>query len=94
MPEFDCTACRDEVTFYSMVYSFQLVAGPDLPCCESHLRVVRSENRVTLIGEPRVVDPYFATFRVHSQGVFICGNAGAIGRVWTSISTRFVPRSA
>jgi len=63
---FDCTACRDEVTFYSMVYSFQLSAGPDFPCSESHFRIVRSENRVTLIGEPRVVDPYFATFRVHS----------------------------
>jgi len=89
---FDCTACRDEVTFYSMVYSFQLVAGPDFPCSESHFRIVRSENRVTLIGEPRVVDPYFATFRVHSLK---CIYLWKCGRHWAGLDEYFYPvRSA
>jgi hypothetical protein len=70
------TQAQEEVSFYSMVYSFQLAAGPDFPCSESHLRIVRSESRVTLIGEPRVIDPYFSNLRARSLKCFYLWNCG------------------
>jgi hypothetical protein len=79
---FDCAGCRDEVSFYSMVYSFQLVAGPDFPCSESHLRIVRSENRITLIGEPRVVHPYFSSLKAPSLKCLYLWNCGVHWGGW------------
>jgi hypothetical protein len=56
----------EEVTAYSVTYSYQLVAGPDWPCSESHQHSTQSQNRVTVIGEPRIVHPYFANIKVRS----------------------------
>jgi hypothetical protein len=94
LSRFDCADCHDDVTFYSMVYSFQLVAGPDFPCSESRLRILRSESHVTLIGEPRVVHPYFAIFRVHSLRCMYLWKCGLHWSGWETITTGFVPRSA
>ena len=63
---FRCTACADEVTPYSVTYSYQLVAGPDWPCSESHQHSTQSQNRITVIGELRIVHPYFANVKVRS----------------------------
>jgi TonB family protein len=63
---FRCTRCAEEVTPYSVTYSYQLVAGPDWPCSESHQHTTQSQNRVTIIGESRIVHPYFANVKVRS----------------------------
>ena len=31
---FEWPGCREQVTSYSLTYSFRLVAGPDFPCSE------------------------------------------------------------
>jgi len=63
---FECPGCRESVTPYSLTYSFHLVASPDFPCAETHKHVARSQNHVTVTGEPRVVHPYFASIAVPS----------------------------
>ena len=63
---FECPGCREPVTFSSFTYSFQLVASSDFPCAVSHVHVTRSQNHVTVTGEPRVVHPYFASISVPS----------------------------
>jgi TonB family protein len=63
---FECPGCLQRVTPYWVTYSFQLVAGPDFPCSESHLHVTQAVNHITVTGEPRVVDPYFVSVRVPS----------------------------
>ena len=63
---FACTACAEEVTPYSVTYSYQLIAGPDWPCSASHQHSTQSPNRVTVIGEPRIIHPYFASTKVRS----------------------------
>jgi TonB family protein len=63
---FECPGCTDEVTTYSLVYSFQIIAGPDFPCPKSHQHFTRSGNRVTVTGEPRLVDPYFSNVQARS----------------------------
>jgi TonB family protein len=89
---FDCTGCGKEVTYYAMVYSFQLVAGPDFPCSQSRLRILRSESHITLIAEPRVIEPYFATFRVRSLR---CVYFWKCGRHWAGLDYYYYPvRSA
>jgi hypothetical protein len=79
---FNCSGCTDEVTFYSMVYSYRVVAGPDFPCPESPLHVVQSENHVTLTGEPRVVDPYFSNLRAGSPKCLYLWNCGVQWGGW------------
>ena len=59
---FDCRGCEDEVTPYSLVYSFQFspVTGQDWPCPErSEPVVAQSQNRVTITVEQALVHPYF-----------------------------------
>jgi len=63
---FECPGCRGQVTSFSLTYSFRLVASPDFPCAVSHVHVTRSQNHVTVTGEPRVVHPYFAGVSVPS----------------------------
>lgn len=66
---FECRGCEDELTPYSVIYSFsfQLVAEPDWPCPERHEpRVTQSQNRVTVEAEPALVHPYFSSIRVRS----------------------------
>ena len=63
---YKCIACSEEVTTYPVTYSYKLVTGPDWPCSESRQHSVLSQNRVTVIGEPRMVDPYFTNVTVRS----------------------------
>jgi TonB family protein len=76
--QFECRGCSDEVTPTSLSYSFQLVAGPDFPCPAGNgLQVTRSQNRVTVVAQPRVVHPYFASMRVPSAKclyLWACGS--------------------
>ena len=64
--QFTCTACVEEVTLYSVTYSYQLASGPDWPCSESHQHSTLSPNRVTVVAEPRIVHPYFSSVKVRS----------------------------
>jgi TonB family protein len=63
---FECSSCSSEVTPFSVTYSYQLAAGPDWPCSEVHQHSIQSRDRVTIIGEPRIVDPYFNNVRSRS----------------------------
>ncbi len=75
---FECRGCEDEITPHSLVYSFQLVAGPEFPCPEGNgLHVTQSQNRVTLVAEPPLVHPYFSSLRVRSAKclyLWACGS--------------------
>jgi TonB family protein len=64
--KFACSGCAEEVTPYSVTYSYQLVAGPDWPCSALHQHITQSPNRVTVISEPRIVHPYFSSIQVRS----------------------------
>jgi TonB family protein len=76
--QFECRGCKDDVTPTSLSYSFQLVAGPDFPCPEGNgLQVIRSQNRVSVVAEPGVVHPYFASMPVPSAKclyLWACGS--------------------
>jgi hypothetical protein len=64
---YECRGCEAKVTPHSLVYSFQLVAGPGWPCPEGNgIHVTQSQNRVTVVAEPAMVHPYFGNVRVHS----------------------------
>jgi len=63
---FECPGCADEVTTYSLIYSFQIIAGPDFPCPKSYQHVNQSGNRVTITGEPRLAYPIFISFGIRS----------------------------
>ena len=59
---FECRSCENEVTSYSLVYSFQFSAVPprDWPCPERNEPVVtQSGHQVTVTAEPALVHPYF-----------------------------------
>jgi Gram-negative bacterial TonB protein C-terminal len=75
---FECQACEGQVTIYSLIYSFQIVAGPDFPCPEGNgLHVSRFQNRVTVVAEPALVHPYFSSFPVRSAKclfLWLCGS--------------------
>jgi TonB family protein len=64
---FGCEDCRDDLTSYSLVYSFGQAASPGWPCPENPApRVNRVENRVTITVEPAMVYPVFSDLRVRS----------------------------
>jgi TonB family protein len=66
---FRCTACAEEVTPYSVTYAYQLASepsAPDWPCSESHQHTTQTANRVAVVGEPRMVHPYFSSVKVRS----------------------------
>jgi Gram-negative bacterial TonB protein C-terminal len=64
---FECRGCTSEVTFYSLIYSFQVKASPDWPCPkESGPHVVQRENHITITAEPALVDPYFSYIQARS----------------------------
>jgi TonB family protein len=65
---FECRDCRDDQTQYIVVYSFQIAASPGWPCPENGgaPRVIQEGNRVTVTGDPVMIDPYFSNIRVRS----------------------------
>jgi TonB family protein len=78
--QFECRGCEDEVTPYSLIYSFELVASPGWPCPEaSGLHVTQSQNRITVIAEPPLVYPYFGYTTARSAK---CLYLWACGRRW------------
>lgn len=74
---FECPGCTEQVTSYSLTYSFQLVAGPEFPCSQIHQHVTQSENHVTVTGEPHLVHPYFSSIRVRSAKCLYLWNCGS-----------------
>ena len=78
--QFQCRGCEDEVTPYSLIYSFDLIAGPGGPCPEtSGIHVTQSQNRITVSAKPALVYPYFSDFRTRSAKCFYLW---ACGRRW------------
>lgn len=68
---FECRGCEHEVTSYSLIYSFQLVASPGWPCPENSApHVTRSDNRITVTTEPTLVHPYFGYTKARSAKCF------------------------
>jgi TonB family protein len=66
---FECRGCSDEVTFYSLTYSFQSAAGtyaPPRPNENGGVNVVQSQNRVTIFAEESPIGIYFVNFGVRS----------------------------
>src|SRR5438270_9538052 len=50
--QFECRGCSDEVTLYSLIYSFQLATAADASRIDQQsrgIKVVLSQNRVTII---------------------------------------------
>lgn len=63
---FECRGCGDEVTYYSLTYSFQFAAGSPQPNENNKFQVVQSQNRVTVLAQPEPIYIYFASVRVRS----------------------------
>jgi TonB family protein len=65
---FECRDCQDDQTQYIVVYSFEIAASPGWPCPENGgaRRVVQAGNRVTVTGDPAMIDPYFSNISVRS----------------------------
>jgi TonB-like protein len=77
---FECRGCQDEITPYSLTYSFQLAAGPDFPCpAEKGPHVTRFQNHVTIAAEPRMVHILFSSYLVRSPK---CLYLWACGQRW------------
>ncbi|HVR22567.1 MAG TPA: TonB family protein [Candidatus Polarisedimenticolia bacterium] len=76
--EFECHACSEALTTYSLVYTFGLTAAEK--CCEAtedsadteqskraRTGVVRSQNHITILADPACIcDPSADVRRVHS----------------------------
>jgi TonB family protein len=79
--QFECRACEDEVTPYSLIYSFEFAASPGWPCSEeSGLHVTQSQNRITTVmAEPALLEPYFTYISARSAK---CLYLWACGRRW------------
>jgi hypothetical protein len=78
--QFECRGCSDDVTFYSLVYSFQFAAGPSTSPTQngsSGFHVVQSQNRVTIFAEGVSISIYFADFRVRSVKCLYLWNCGS-----------------
>jgi len=74
---FECAGCKNEVTFRSLIYSFQFEASPGWPCPEERgPHVVRSENHITVTAEPALVYPYFANIQARSPKCFYLWRCG------------------
>jgi len=93
---FECPGCADEVTTYSLIYSFQIIAGPDFPCPKSYQHVTQSGNRVTITGEPRLASPILFSSALASgpQNAYICGDAVRTGAARTTTLILCVRRNA
>jgi TonB family protein len=64
---FECRACDNETTSYSLIYSYQLVASPDWPCPEgSAEHVTQHRNQVTIEAEPIPMKITFSSIRIRS----------------------------
>lgn len=65
--QFECRGCKNEVSFHSLISSFQFDASPDWPRPEeSGPHVVQSQNHITVTAEPALVHPYFANVKARS----------------------------
>lgn len=77
---YECRRCSDEVTLYSLTYSFQLgtETSPGFPCPEGNgIHVTQSQNSVSIVAEPALVYPYFSYVRARSAKcayLWQCGN--------------------
>ncbi|MCU1332731.1 MAG: outer rane transport energization protein TonB [Candidatus Angelobacter sp.] len=63
---FECRGCGDEVTYYSLTYTFQDATGPPKPNESRNFEVVQSQNRVTIFAQPRPIHIYFVNVRVRA----------------------------
>jgi TonB family protein len=92
---YECRRCSGEVTLYSLTYSFQLgtETSPGWPCPEGNgIHVMQTQNRVTVVAEPSLVHPYFASLRIRSAK---CLYLWACGYRWGGEDYYFYPvRSA
>jgi len=76
---FECRGCEDEVTPYSLIYSFQFDASPGWPCPEkTGPRVTQSQNRITIAAEPALVHPYFGNMLVRSARCLYLWRCGSV----------------
>lgn len=71
--QFECRGCSDDVTFYSLTYSFCALIdfpngthAPPKPNESSGVHVVQSGNRVTVRADPVAIHIDFAYLRVRS----------------------------
>ena len=77
---FECRECQQEVTSYTLIYSFQFVASDGWPCPERPgPHVTQSGNRISVTTEPKLVHPYFSYTKARSVR---CLNLWACGRQW------------
>jgi hypothetical protein len=75
---FQCRQCSEALTRYSLIYSFQIIPGPDWPCpAQKGVRVSHSFNHVTVTGEPSLVDPYFSDVRSRSAKCLYLWSCGS-----------------
>ena len=63
---FECRGCSDEVTYYSLTYSFQVATGPRNPNESRKIQVIQSQDRVAIIAEPAPIYIDFAYVQVRS----------------------------
>jgi TonB family protein len=79
---FECRGCEDSITTASFFYSFsfQIAPSPGWPCPEAAGGgVTQSQNRITVMAEPALVDPYFAYTAARSAK---CLYLWSCGRRW------------
>ena len=75
---FKCRRCENEVTFLSLIYSFQFEASPGWPCPEEGApHVVQSQNRITVTAEPALVHPYFSSIKARSPKCLYLWSCGS-----------------
>jgi TonB family protein len=94
---YECQRCSGEVTLDSLIYSFQLgtETSPDWPCPEENkTHVTQSQNRVTVVADPALVHPYFASLRIHSAKCLYLWACGSGGEERITISTQFGRQNA
>ena len=76
---FECRGCEDDVTPYSLIYSFQFEASHGWPCPEKTApRVTQSQNRITIAAEPALVHPYFSNMLVRSAKCLYLWRCGSV----------------
>jgi hypothetical protein len=67
LSRFECRNCINEVTHYSLIYTFQIVQSPDWPCPEKiEQRVSTSQNHVTIKVDPAAMHIQFSYIKVRS----------------------------
>lgn len=75
---FECRECEDAVTVESFTYTFKFEASPGWPCSETTgLRVAQSQNHITVMAEPALIYPVFASTRARSAKclyLWACGS--------------------